>query len=342
MDDAHECGIPDIIHDCTYQIRMRGLLEVGILRASGSNSHIKEIQSMYRKGKPVDLSEVYIHTVSGVLKNYLRDMSIPLLTFEKYDSFLALAGEEDENVKVDKLRGLIEQLPLTNQEILHKLFVLIREVGESSEINKMTSTNLATMFAPIWFKKKDQERAAFLLDLDDLIEITNLLITKNILENWPDEQDIHPSKVEKQMENHVHQAVSNWYGKNKNKRSTRATSLTLPKAMNLNKGGKKEKGLPLFRDDSLVDLSRESEEALLASSVGSAPVSCSSEVNFSSWIRGDRLLSPNPRTRILSARGTKKDGEKKEEESEKEKNRKEIQNGKKSEVADRDEDDDDD
>ncbi len=105
-----------------FSFKLLGLREDGILRVSGSAAQIKDLQNAYRKGKRLDLSNVYIHTgaedrlffpkfsltiflslflrfktflfilVGGVLKNYFRDMPKPVLTFEAYDDFLACAG----------------------------------------------------------------------------------------------------------------------------------------------------------------------------------------------------------------------------------------------------------
>ena len=92
MDGDDSTGIPPLVEDCIEQIRERGLQEDGILRVSGSAAQIKDLQNAYRKGKRMDLSNVYIHTVGGVLKNYFRDMPKPILTFEAYSDFLGCSG----------------------------------------------------------------------------------------------------------------------------------------------------------------------------------------------------------------------------------------------------------
>jgi len=210
-------GIPPLVVDCIREIRARGLHEDGILRVSGSAAQIKELQNAYRKGKRIDLSNVYIHTIGGVLKNYFRDMPKPILTYESYDDFLAVSAMENEEEKVKRLRYLISQLPMENQELLHKIIIFILEVSKYADENQMHLANLATMFGPTFLRKKEQERAALLQDLQDVIAVTHTMLTNNMFEAWPDEQDRHPFRpqnaaLDKEQVRKVKEAVSSWYG----------------------------------------------------------------------------------------------------------------------------------
>jgi len=62
----------------------------GILRVSGSTHQQKQLQKLYLKRKNPDLSQVGIHTVACLLKNYFRDCKDPLLSNQLYDDFLSL------------------------------------------------------------------------------------------------------------------------------------------------------------------------------------------------------------------------------------------------------------
>ena len=62
----------------------------GILRVSGSTHQQKQLQKLYLKRKNPDLSQVGIHTVACLLKNYFRDCKDPLLSNQLYGDFLSL------------------------------------------------------------------------------------------------------------------------------------------------------------------------------------------------------------------------------------------------------------
>jgi hypothetical protein len=92
---------------------------------------------------------------------------------------IAIANEEE---KVVRLRCLIANLPIENQELLHKMLIFLAEVSKYSDENQMHVGNLATMFAPTFLRKKDQDRAELLLHLQDVISVTHTMILHNMFE----------------------------------------------------------------------------------------------------------------------------------------------------------------
>ena len=51
-----------------------------------------------------------IHSVSGLLKQYLRELPNPLLTYQLYDKFVA-AVQSDEDQQLIRVRDVVQQLP---------------------------------------------------------------------------------------------------------------------------------------------------------------------------------------------------------------------------------------
>jgi hypothetical protein len=41
----------------------------------------------------VDFNECVVHDLSSVFKQYLRDLPIPIMTFDLYDEFMRVAGQ---------------------------------------------------------------------------------------------------------------------------------------------------------------------------------------------------------------------------------------------------------
>ena len=129
---------------------------------------------MYDIGECPDLEELADpHSGAAMLKLYLRDFHEPLLTFDLYPKFLEVIQSDSSTylqffryqwystcvarpVKVRTIIDLIHrQLPDVNFLVLKLLLSLLRRVSQFSEVNKMTLSNLATVFGPNFLKPRD-------------------------------------------------------------------------------------------------------------------------------------------------------------------------------------------
>lgn len=70
------------------------LLQTGLYRVSGSDRVVKELKEKFLRGKTVPLlSRVEdIHVITGLLKDFLRNLKEPLLTFRLNRAFMDAAG----------------------------------------------------------------------------------------------------------------------------------------------------------------------------------------------------------------------------------------------------------
>ena len=66
----------------------------GLFRLAGNQEKIQELQKQFNTGKEPDLSLEDVHTVSGLLKSYFRNLSNPLVPFELYECFVSASGEK--------------------------------------------------------------------------------------------------------------------------------------------------------------------------------------------------------------------------------------------------------
>uniref|UniRef100_A0A6B2LEE4 Rho-GAP domain-containing protein n=1 Tax=Arcella intermedia TaxID=1963864 RepID=A0A6B2LEE4_9EUKA len=124
------------------------LKETGLYRISGGLSSIHKLKEAAEK----DATTFVIppsedtHSVTGVLKLYLREMTDPLVPFDLYSSFIAAASSEEG--KDEKIQTAVSTLPPGNKLIFDKLFYHLNKVTTHSLENKMDSKNLAVVFAP--------------------------------------------------------------------------------------------------------------------------------------------------------------------------------------------------
>ncbi|KAJ0059883.1 hypothetical protein NL108_014573, partial [Boleophthalmus pectinirostris] len=186
-------GIPFIIKKCTSEIENRALNIKGIYRVNGAKSRVEKLCQAFENGKDlVELSELYPHDISNVLKLYLRQLPEPLILFRYYNDFIGLAKESQRiiveelealrlsptpvppsQVSVElnrvlfKIKDLLRQLPPTHYKTLQFLIEHLHRVTEKSEENKMTASNLGIIFGPTLIKPRQADAEVSLSSLVD-------------------------------------------------------------------------------------------------------------------------------------------------------------------------------
>ncbi|KAK9768485.1 hypothetical protein K7432_000825 [Basidiobolus ranarum] len=151
----HEQGdysLPVLVEKCLWEVEERGLCEVGIYRISGMASAIEQLRQRFNKDcEAVDLSgEEWgdINIVSGVLKQWLRELPEPVLTFDLYDDFITAAAIEDYDTRLIAIKNLVTALPRPNYVLLKRLTEHLEMVTDYEDVNHMYASNLAIVFGP--------------------------------------------------------------------------------------------------------------------------------------------------------------------------------------------------
>uniref|UniRef100_A0A3P8SGC6 Rho GTPase-activating protein 29 n=1 Tax=Amphiprion percula TaxID=161767 RepID=A0A3P8SGC6_AMPPE len=186
-------GIPFIIRKCTSEIENRALNIKGIYRVNGAKSRVEKLCQAFENGKDlVELSELYPHDISNVLKLYLRQLPEPLILFRYYNDFIGLAKESQSiiveelealrlsptlvnpaQVSVElnrvlfKIKDLLRHLPPAHHKTLQFLIEHLHRVTERSEENKMTASNLGIIFGPTLIKPRQADAEVSLSSLVD-------------------------------------------------------------------------------------------------------------------------------------------------------------------------------
>uniref|UniRef100_A0A8H7NJV2 Rho-GAP domain-containing protein n=2 Tax=Clonostachys TaxID=110564 RepID=A0A8H7NJV2_BIOOC len=89
-----------------------------------------------------------VNSVTGLLKQFLRDLPDPLLTSEHHDSFVAAAKHDDDVARRDSMHAIINSLPDPNYATLRALSLHLYRVMDNAHVNRMNSHNLAVIFGP--------------------------------------------------------------------------------------------------------------------------------------------------------------------------------------------------
>ncbi|XP_014739961.1 PREDICTED: rho GTPase-activating protein 29 isoform X4 [Sturnus vulgaris] len=198
-------GIPFIIKKCTSEIESRALNVKGIYRVNGAKSRVEKLCQAFENGKDlVELSELYAHDISNVLKLYLRQLPEPLILFRLYNEFIGLAKEsQNANEELDakqaspkaktrqslcielnriiiKIKDLLKQLPGPNYNTLQYLIGHLHRVTEQCDENKMSASNLGIIFGPTLIRPRQTDATVSLSSLVDYpyqARVVELLIT---------------------------------------------------------------------------------------------------------------------------------------------------------------------
>ncbi|KAM0611502.1 hypothetical protein ACHAP1_001254 [Verticillium nonalfalfae] len=149
-------AVPMVVYQCIQAVDLFGLGVEGIYRQSGSLNHINKLKNMFdtdSSNPALDFRnpENFYHdvnSVTGLLKQFLRDLSDPLLTMEQHTALIEAAKHEDDIVRRDSLHAIINSLPDPNYATLRALALHLHRVMDNSHVNRMNCHNLAVIFGP--------------------------------------------------------------------------------------------------------------------------------------------------------------------------------------------------
>lgn len=101
-----------------------------------------------------------VHTISGLLKLYLRELPEPLFTYALYQQWIDAFVKDSNKEQPEALEQVIEQLPKTNRDNLRLLIRFLHLLTTHRDSNKMTASNLAITMAPslIWSQSSNHQQ----------------------------------------------------------------------------------------------------------------------------------------------------------------------------------------
>ncbi|XP_046744957.1 active breakpoint cluster region-related protein [Diprion similis] len=153
--------VPFIVTACVREVERRGVGEVGLYRVSGSASDLVKLRKSFESNAYEAeqlLKEVDVHSVTGVLKLYLREMPEALFTDALYPAFLE-AFQSGEMTRIAALKRVHENLPPVNRAVIDFLLSHLIRVNKHEAQNKMSLHNLATVFGPTLLRPGTHSRA---------------------------------------------------------------------------------------------------------------------------------------------------------------------------------------
>ncbi|XP_075944090.1 unconventional myosin-IXb isoform X1 [Anarhichas minor] len=166
--------VPMVLQMMLEHVEMNGLYTEGIYRKSGSANRMKELhQRLETDPHLVCLEDYPIHTVTGLVKQWLRELPDPLMTFTHYSDFLHAVELPEKQEQLQAVYKMLEELPMGSFNTLERLvFHLVRVCKEEAH-NRMSPNSLAIVFAPCVLRCPDS--ADPLLSMKDVAKTTTCI-----------------------------------------------------------------------------------------------------------------------------------------------------------------------
>lgn len=147
-----------LIEDALEYLREASQVQEGLFRLSGNFSRIQVLKEALESGsrlRDLNLGPGDCHNVTGLLKQFLRNLTEPLLTFELYEGWQALG----RLLSVPVAKFLVLLLPEPNGTVLKDLLGFLRERLDDSEVTRMNSCNFGTVIGPnlLWHPLEDRQ-----------------------------------------------------------------------------------------------------------------------------------------------------------------------------------------
>ncbi|BGP28341.1 Rho GTPase activating protein [Rhodotorula toruloides] len=145
--------LPAIVYRCVEYLEAKNAEhEEGIFRLSGSANVIRLLKDRFNAEGDVNLlqsTEYYDpHAIAGLLKQYLRELPVHLLTRELHGDFLRVIDLRNRRDRVNALGKLVAQLPIEEYTLFRFFFAHLCLIAQNAETSKMNLRNLGIVFSP--------------------------------------------------------------------------------------------------------------------------------------------------------------------------------------------------
>ncbi|XP_055375732.1 rho GTPase-activating protein 100F isoform X3 [Condylostylus longicornis] len=184
--------VPIVLRRCVEEVERRGLDIIGLYRLCGSATKKRLLREAFeRNSRAVELSPEHvpdINVITGVLKDYLRELPEPLFTrclFQMTVDALAVCLPDDPEGNAKLMLSILDCLPRANRATLVFLLDHLSLVVSASERNKMSAQALATVMGPPLMLHSSNAQPG-----SDIDHAQPIAVLKYLLQIWPQPQSV--------------------------------------------------------------------------------------------------------------------------------------------------------
>ncbi|XP_073483356.1 rho GTPase-activating protein 18 isoform X1 [Aquarana catesbeiana] len=146
--------VPLILQSLISLIEKGGLGTEGVLRIPGASSRVKalcqELEATFYEGT-FNWDTVKQHDAASLLKFFIRELPLPLLTVEYMKAFHSVQYLPTKQHRLQALNLLVILLPDIHRDTLKALLEFLQKIVDHRGQNKMTLKNVAMIMAPNLF-----------------------------------------------------------------------------------------------------------------------------------------------------------------------------------------------
>lgn len=149
-----EVDVPSVLALCITVIEKRGLDAQGLYRQSGAGSRVVAVKRAFDSDMMLasrlltEEAETDVHTVTSVLKLWLRELPEPLIPSSLYQGFIDAARIPSPRLRYIRIHERVNELPDAHYATLKILMAHLALVASHAETNQMTAANLAIVWGP--------------------------------------------------------------------------------------------------------------------------------------------------------------------------------------------------
>ncbi|XP_065185428.1 rho GTPase-activating protein 18-like isoform X1 [Sycon ciliatum] len=150
--------IPFFVTQICEFMEENGLEKEGIFRVPGNSAKLKRLREEMESGpiRSFSWEGRGVNDAATFLKQFLRELPIPLLTFEYLSLFTVAENLKSRKLQLKAFNLLLILIPDVHREVLKRLLELFNKVIDHEERNKMGVNNVAMIVAPNLFCKLEQ------------------------------------------------------------------------------------------------------------------------------------------------------------------------------------------
>eukprot|EP00041_Stephanoeca_diplocostata_P029904 m.892053 g.892053 ORF g.892053 m.892053 type:complete len:1350 (+) comp23654_c0_seq5:324-4373(+) len=152
----------------------------GLFRISGGLAEVERLKTAFNNGKDplAEHGGAYDpHAVAGCLKLFLRELPDSVFTFKYYTEWLKMGTIPDAATRILAIRELLHKhLPPEHTAVLQRLLPFLKKISLHEAVNKMSISNLATVFGPTLMPAPRGDMTAVLRDTTTVTALMTFIL----------------------------------------------------------------------------------------------------------------------------------------------------------------------